>query len=223
MNGKLIVIDGLDGSGKATQSEILYKKLKEKGEKVIKVSFPNYSGKGSTLVKMYLQGELSSNAEEVNAYASSTFFAADRYTSFMQDWKKEYKNGAYVILDRYTTSNAVHQTSKLPKGEWDEFLDWLFDYEYNKLCIPKPALVIYLDMKPEVSQKLLSKRYNGDESKKDIHEKDVNYIKSCRDAALYVANKYNWKTISCDENGKPLTIEEISKKIDECVKCEITN
>ena len=218
MKGKLIVIDGLDGSGKATQSEILYKKLKENGENVIKVSFPNYSGKGSTLVKMYLQGELSNNAEEVNAYASSTFFAADRYTSFMQDWKKEYENGAYVILDRYTTSNAVHQTSKLPKEEWDEFLDWLFDYEYNKLCIPKPSLVIYLDMKPEVSQKLLSKRYKGDESKKDIHEKDVNYIKSCRDAALYVANKYNWKIISCDENGEPLTIEEISKKIDSFFK-----
>lgn len=217
MSGRLIVIDGLDGSGKATQSQILCDYLNEKGIKAKKISFPNYGSKGCTLVEMYLNGEISENAEDINGYAASTFYAADRYTSFIKEWKKDYDEGTVIVLDRYTTSNAVHQMSKLAREDWDSFLGWLFDFEYEKLGIPKPFEVIYLDMKPEVSQKLLSSRYHGDESKKDIHEKNLSYINSCRPAALYAAKEYGWQVIECDDGTNALSIDEISLKIREYV------
>ena len=166
---------------------------------------------------MYLNGEISEDPRDINGYASSAFFGVDRYTSFMQDWKKDYENGTIIVLDRYTTSNAVHQMSKLDKKDWDSFMDWLFDFEYNKLAIPSPDKIIYLDMNPDVSQKLLKKRYNGDDSKKDIHEKNVGYIKACRPAAMYAAKRFCWDIISCDDGENPFSIEEIAEKIKSAV------
>ncbi len=213
MRGKLIVIDGLDGSGKATQSGILCDELNKNGIKARKISFPNYGKKGCSLVEMYLNGELSDNPEDINGYASSVFFAADRYTSFITEWKKDYEDGTVIVLDRYTTSNAVHQMSKLEKSEWDGFIEWLFDFEYNKLSLPAPDAVIYLDMDIDISQKLLTRRYSGDETKKDIHEKSLSYIKACRPAALYAAEKLNWSVISCCSDNNVFNIEEIAQKI----------
>lgn len=213
MSGKLIVIEGLDGSGKATQSSLLCDNLRERGIDTVKLSFPDYSSPSSSLVKMYLGGELSDTPGGVNAYAASSFYAVDRCASFLKYWKADYDKGKLFVVDRYTTSNAIYQMSKLPKCEWDTFLDWIEDYEYNKLCIPKPNTVIYLDMPIEVSQRLLSLRYNGDETKKDIHESNVKFLADCRESALYAAKKWDWQVIACSEGGLPRTLESISDDV----------
>ena len=216
--GKLIVIEGLDGSGKATQANLLYERLSRNFEKVKKVTFPDYESDSSAPVRMYLSGKLSDKPDGVNAYAASSFYAVDRYISFKTNWEKLYKDGGFIVADRYTTSNGVHQCSKLPKEEWNSFMDWLYDYEYKKTGIPKPDAVIYLDMSPEVSQRLMSKRYQGDESKKDIHEKDKEYLEKSRKAAYFCVEHDSWTRIKCDDGENPLTIEEISAKILEAVK-----
>ncbi len=211
--GKLIVIEGLDGSGKSTQLELLAENLKAMGIDAKTISFPDYSEKSSTLVKMYLNGEFGENAGDVNAYAASLFYAVDRFASFCCHWKDYYNNGGTVIAGRYVTSNAVHQTAKLPKEEWDTYLDWLYSLEYDKVSIPKPDLVLFLDMPTELSKKLLEKRYGGDECKKDIHEKDIEYQNNCREAAIYNVEHAGWKAIACSENGQVRTIEDISKDV----------
>ncbi len=211
--GKLIVIEGLDGSGKSTQLELLERNLKDKGIDCKAVSFPNYQNPSSTLVKMYLGGEFGNKPDDVNAFAASTFYTVDRYAGFKADWGKYYNNGGTVVSGRYTTSNAVHQCSKLPENEWKDFLDWLYDFEYNKIGIPSPDKVIFLDMPIEVSQKLLSKRYKGDEGKKDIHESDTEYLAKCRKAAIFTANYSNWEIIPCSENGNARTIEDIAADV----------
>lgn len=207
--GTLIVIDGLDGSGKSTQSKLLADYLKNAGFACRQIKLPDYNDDSSSLVKMYLNGEFGENPDSVNAYAASSFYAVDRYASFARHWKGDYDSGAVIVSDRYTTSNAIHQASKLDDDEADGFLYWLFDYEYRLLGIPEPKLVIFLDMKPSVSQKLLSKRYEGDEEKKDIHEKNIEYLNKCRKSALYAAQKYGWSIVKCYENDRPLTIDEI--------------
>jgi dTMP kinase len=219
--GKLIVIEGLDGSGKSTQLDLLYENLKKMGIDCKTVSFPDYEHESSTLVKMYLAGEFGEKPGDVNAYAASTFYAVDRYASFKKYWGEYYNGGGVVIAGRYVTSNAVHQNSKLSEDKWEDFLNWLYDFEYNKIGIPKPDKVIFLDMPIEVSQKLLSKRYNGDENKKDVHERDVEYLSSCHKAALYAADKLGWTVIHCSENGEPRTLEAISADICNAVKEKI--
>ena len=162
---------------------------------------------------MYLAGEFGDKPSDVNAFAASSFYAVDRFANFKRHWKKEYDDGVVILADRYTTSNCVHQCSKLPENEWDNYIEWLYNYEFNQLNIPKPDLVVFLDMDPAISQKLMSGRYSGDENKKDIHEKDVDYLNSCRKAAFYSANKLDWKVVKCYEENEPLKIEEISAKI----------
>lgn len=211
--GKLIVIEGLDGCGKSTQLELLPKKLSEKGIDVKSVSFPDYESRSSALIKMYLGGEFGSKPSDVNAYAASSFYAVDRFASFKTNWGEFYNGGGTVVAGRYTTSNAVHQASKLDSSLWEDFLSWLYDFEYNKIGIPKPDMVIFLDMPTSVSQKLLSGRYSGDENKKDIHEKDVEYLNHCREAALFTAKFSDWQIISCAENDEPRSIEDISNDI----------
>ncbi len=211
--GKLIVIEGLDGSGKSTQLLLLEQNLKNHGIDCRAVSFPNYESPSSTLVKMYLGGEFGKKPNDVNAFAASVFYTVDRYAGFKADWGKYYESGGTVVSGRYTTSNAVHQCSKLPERDWESFLDWLYDFEYNKIAIPKPDKVIFLDMPIEVSQKLLSKRYEGDEAKKDIHESDTEYLEKCRKAALFTAKFSNWEIIPCSEKGEARTIEAIAEDI----------
>ena len=211
--GKLIVIEGLDGSGKSTQLELLNENLIKKGIDTRSVSFPNYDSPSSTLVKMYLGGDFGKNPNDVNAFAASVFYTVDRYASFKTDWGEYYNNGGTIISGRYTTSNAVHQASKLPVTQWEAFLSWLYDFEYNKIGIPKPDKVIFLDMPIEVSQKLLSKRYNGDENKKDIHESDTEYLNKCRKAALFTAEYSNWEIIPCAKDGEARSIEDIANDV----------
>lgn len=209
----LIVLEGLDGSGKTTQFELLKNYLTEKGVPVRAISFPDYDKPSSTLVKMYLGGEFSNNAEDINAYAASSFYAVDRYASFKLYWEKDYLEGKNILAARYVTSNAIYQMTKLPKENWDEYMNWLSEYEYGKLSLPKPDLVIFLDMPVEVSQKLMTGRYDGNESKKDIHEANVRFLNSCREAALFAAQKENWEIVSCSDGSTPYTIEEISRKL----------
>ena len=220
MKGKLIVIEGLDGSGKSTQEELLKKRLSEKGINVNFIKLPNYDDPACELVKMYLAGRFGEKPEDVNAYAASSFFAVDRYVSYNCYWKDAYLNGEVFLADRYTTSNAYHQLTKTDKSDWDSYLNWLEDFEYNKMGIPKPEAVIYLDMPIEVSQKLMTGRYKGDESKKDIHEKNVEYLNNCREAADYACKKLGWKRISCAEKGEPLPIDVISDSVLEAV-CDL--
>ncbi len=218
MKGKLIVIEGLDGSGKATQAELLCEKLRERGKKIRHISFPDYGSDSSALVRMYLSGKFGSAPSDVNAYAASSFYAVDRYASCKKDWGQFYEDGGIVIGDRFTTSNAIHQCSKLPEEEWDGYLDWLFHFEYQLLEIPVPNIVIYLRVAPEVSQKLMTCRYEGHEEKKDIHEKDVEYLNCCRTAADYCAKKLGWKTIECSDNMCMRGIEDIQNEIIQVLK-----
>ena len=211
--GKLFVIDGLDGSGKSTQFELLQKDLENNNINYKAISFPDYEQPSSTLVKMYLGGEFSSSPDGVNAYAASSFYAVDRFASYKLFWEDNYNKGDFILASRYTTSNAIHQMEKLDTSEWDDYLAWMEDYEYNKLKLPKPDTVVFLDMPVEVSQILLSNRYHGDDNKKDIHEADVEYLKNCRKSALYCAKKLGWIVIKCSKDGQPLSIEEIHKKL----------
>lgn len=211
--GKLVVIEGLDGSGKSTQLDLLYENLKKHGIECRAVSFPDYDNPSSTLVKMYLNGNFGTNPNDVNAYAASVFYTVDRYASYKAKWGEYYKNGGTVVSGRYTTSNAVHQASKLSEDKWEDFLSWLYDFEYNKIGIPKPDKVIFLDMPVEVSQKLLTKRYEGDNSKKDIHESDTEYLDRCRKAAVFTANYSGWEIIPCADYGEARSIEDIANDV----------
>lgn len=213
MQGKLIVIEGLDGSGKATQAELLCDALMEMGMRTRKVSFPNYESDSSTLVKMYLNGDFGKDPSDVNAYAASSFYAVDRYAGYKQDWGRFYQDDGVIVADRYTTSNAVHQCSKLPEEEWDAFLKWLFEYEYELLGIPAPDAVIYLQVDPTLSQKLMTGRYHGDEAKKDIHERNMEYLNRSRMAAEYCRDQLKWKTVHCVQNGVMRSVEEIHEEI----------
>ena len=217
MKSKIIVIEGLDGSGKATQTKILAEMLADKGYKVRKLEFPDYANPSSSLVKMYLGGDFGSNPNDVNAYAASSFYAVDRVASFLQFWKSDYEEGTVILSDRYATSNIIYQMSKVEDSQRDEFIEWQNDFEYNKLGIPKPDAVIYLDVEPEVSQRLMEKRYGGDMSKMDLHERNVKFLLDCRKSALYAAEKCNWKVINCCENGEIKSIEKISEEIKEAI------
>lgn len=211
--GKLIVIEGLDGSGKSTQLELLPQNLKKVGIDSRSVSFPDYDSNSSALVKMYLGGEFGKKPGDVNAYAASLFYAVDRFASYKTNWGEYYNQNGVIVSGRYTTSNAVHQTSKMDESEWKNFLDWLYDLEYNKVAIPKPDKVIFLDMPIEVSQKLLSGRYKGDETKKDIHESDTAYLDKCRKAAMFTAEYSGWTIVPCAKDGEPRSIEDIANDV----------
>ena len=213
MTGKLIVIEGLDGSGKATQAQKLYEVLREKDVKVMKVSFPDYDSDSSALVKMYLNGEFGTDPDSVNPYAASSFYAVDRFASYTKNWKQFYLNGGIVIADRYTTSNAIHQCAKLPEEQWEGFIQWLFDYEYRLIGIPEPYRTVYLRVDPDVSQELMTKRYDGNEAKKDIHEANLDYLRRSRQAADYCAKALGWKVVECIGNETMRSIEDIHNDI----------
>lgn len=216
----VVAIDGTDASGKATQTALLSERLKKEGYKVIEISYPDYDCPSSGPVKMYLDGMLGENADDTDAYAASVLFAVDRFASFRANWKKYYDDGGYVILlNRYTTANAVHQLSKIEDvAEKEKFLSWLFDFEYNLLKIPAPDTVIYLEMPTDITLSLLEKRCDDTGAKKDIHEKDSSHLYKSHAAAIYACEKLGWNRICCGENKKPFSREEIHEKIYEVFK-----
>ncbi len=214
MQGKLIVIEGLDSSGKETQSRMLEEHFKKEGVNCSRVEFPNYKSESSALVKMYLRGDFGSNASDVNPYAASSFYAVDRYASYKTEFEDFYKNGGLVIADRYTTSNMIHQASKLESGK-DEFVEWIMNYEYELLGLPRPDRVIFLNMPTDVAVKLMQNRINkatGGE-KKDIHEKDIAYLKATYAEAMRLAKKLGWSVVNCSDGENPRGVLEIHEDI----------
>lgn len=210
---KLIVIDGLDGSGKATQTKLLAERLTKMGYRARTISFPDYESDSSALVKMYLGGKLGSSPDDVNAYAASSFYAVDRVASYINTWSRDYASYDYIIADRYTTSNIIHQMAKVEKAQRESYIKWLFDFEYDRLELPAPDMVIFLDVDPAISQKLIYGRYGGDESKKDIHESDFAYLQRCRSSAVYAIEHLGWVRIDCTAGGEMRSIEDISDNI----------
>lgn len=210
----LFVIDGLDGCGKSTQFEL----LKEKFTDAHFITFPYYNTNSGKIVSDYLSGKFHEENPAVSAYSASAIYAVDRYTSFKTHWEELYNSGLPVISARYVTSNAIYQMTKLDKSQWDSYLDWLYDFEYEKLGMPRPDKTIFLDMPVEISQKLLSARYDGDESKKDIHEQNVSFLKACREAALYVAKRDGWAIIPCSDGERPRSIEDINADLERIIK-----
>ncbi|MEG0068769.1 dTMP kinase [Cetobacterium sp.] len=217
--GKLIVIEGTDSSGKETQTKILFEKLNENKEivkKIRKISFPNYESPACEPVKMYLAGEFGTDAEKVNPYPVSTMYAIDRYASYKKDWGKFYNEGGVIVTDRYTTSNMVHQASKIDDSKQKEdYLNWLEDLEYEKMEIPRPDLIIFLNMPTEMAEELMAKRKNKitGEDKKDIHEKNGEYLRKSHRNACEISDKYSWSEVKCVENGRLKSIEEISEEV----------
>lgn len=214
MKGTLIVLEGIDGSGKETQASLLEKKLKEKGREVMHISFPDYKSPSSALVKMYLKGDFGKNPEDVNPYAASLFYAVDRFASYRMKWKDFYQKGGIIIADRYTTSNMVHQMTKYEdKKARKDFLSWLEKTEYEELELPVPDLVILLDIPLRVSENLVKERARQGGSM-DIHEQHLDYLRKCHDAYQELVSLYGWKRIPCTEEGKLRTIEDIGKDVE---------
>ena len=216
--GKLIVFEGTDGSGKSTQFELLAKRLEAEQIGFQRLRFPQYEEPSSALIRMYLGGAFGDDPEAVNAYASSTFYAVDRYASYQCVWKDYYQGGGLVVSDRYTTSNAVHQGSKVPEGERAEFFHWLYDLEYDRMGLPRPDLVVLLDLPVELSEQLMRKREQSTGTHADIHERDEDYLKKCRDVALHAAKYYGWRTVSCAKDGAIRGVEDIHEEVYAIVK-----
>lgn len=214
--GKLIIVEsGSDGSGKATQTKILYDKLVSNGYNVRKITFPDYDSPACMPVKMYLSGEFGKDPSDVNAFVASTFFTVDRFASFKKDWEDFYNNGGIILSDRYTTSNMVHQAVKMDKEERDAYLDWLTDLEFNKFGLPVPDAVVFLNVEPKVSQDLMKNRLNKftGEEEKDIHENNAEYLLNSYNNSLEIADKYGWIKVNCTKNGNMRSIEDISDEI----------
>lgn len=206
----IIVIEGIDGSGKSTQLSLIKKRLDGEGVKYHALDFPRYDRPGGQLAKLYLQGTFGKNPNDVNPYAASSFYAVDRISSYLEDWKGIHKQGTLIISDRYTTSNATHHGSKFPPEERAGFFDWLFTFEYDYLGLPRPDLTILLDMPVENVVSLLGKR----SADGDIHEKDTAYLRLCRESALQAAELYNWRRVDCLGNdGEPRSQQDINDEI----------
>lgn len=203
MKGKLIVFEGTDGSGKATQAQMLCRHLAQEGIAYREIDFPRYGNPFAQPAALYLQGALGSHPGDVNAYAASTLFAVDRFASYKEDWGGFYEQGGVIVANRYTTSNAVHQASKLPDGEREAFVDWLFDLEYRRLELPKPDLVIYLDMPTEITERMMRRREAQTGTSADIHEQDEAYLRRCRENAREVVRRCGWPVICCARDDEP--------------------
>ncbi len=211
--GKLIVIEGTDGSGKSTQFRLMSEHLERDNVPFKHIVFPRYEEESSALIRMYLGGQFGKKPSDVNAYAASSFFAVDRYASYKMDWGQWYDNGGLVVSDRYTTSNAVHQASKEPVEGRETFLHWLYDFEYDKLGLPMPDLVIYLDVPTDFTEKLLRHREADTNTSADIHEQDMQYLATCRQTGRQAADYYGWTVISCVKDGTMRSMEDIHQEI----------
>ncbi len=219
--GKLIVLEGIDGSGKATQSALLEKKLKAEGKEVMHISFPDYDSDSSALVKMYLAGQFGKDPGDVNPYAASLFYAVDRFASYRTKWKDFYEKGGIVIADRYTTSNMVHQMTKYEEEkERKDFLTWLEKTEYEELELPRPDLVILLDIPLSISENLVKERAKQGGTM-DIHEQHLDYLKKCHDAYQELVTMYGWQKIACAKDGSLRSMEDIAAEVEKEVEAII--
>lgn len=213
MQGKLIVLEGIDGSGKSTQYKRLCARLAAEGRDFKSIVFPRYDQPSSALIREYLAGSYGSRPSDVNACAASSFYAVDRFASFKTEWQDYYERGGLVLADRYTTSNACHQGSKVPEGERQEFLDWLYEFEFGRLGLPRPDLVLYLDVELELAREHILQRQRLTDTSADIHEKDFAYLSACLDAGRHACAHYGWTRVQCAENGEMRGVESINDEI----------
>lgn len=213
MRGRLIVFEGTDGAGKATQAGLMARRLAAEGVSFREIDFPRYGTPFALPVEQYLLGRLGAHPGDVSAYAATTFYAIDRYASYKEDWGGFYRKGGLVLANRYTTSNAVHQAAKLPEGEREEYLHWLFDLEYRRLELPEPDLVIYLDLPPEISAQLLRIRQESTHTAADIHEQDEAYLRQCRENAREIARQLGWRRVDCSREGAVRAQEDIHREL----------
>ena len=218
MSGKLIILEGTDGAGKTTQIRLMAQRLEREGVSFRKVDFPRYGSPFAAPVEQYLNGALGKKPGDVSACAASTLYAVDRYASYKEDWGKDYEGGKLILANRYTTSNAVHQAPKLPEAERWSYLDWLFDLEYNRLALPEPDLVIYLDLPVEISAQMLLLRQEATHTQADIHEQDGAYLRACRESAQEIVKRLGWRRVDCSRNGAIRTPEDIHGELWELVR-----
>ncbi len=211
--GKLIVIEGTDGSGKSTQFRLLSQRLEREGRDFRHIVFPRYDQPSSALLKMYLNGDFGFDPASVNPYAASAFYAVDRFCSYRLDWGEYYRGGGMVLSDRYTTSNAVHQAVKVTGQERQTFLEWLYDFEYRRLELPRPDLTLYLDVPTAFTEKLLRRREADTHTHADIHEQDGTYLAACRECGREAAGYYGWTVVECVKNGAMRSVEDIHREI----------
>lgn len=212
--GKLVVFEGTDGSGKSTQFKLACEALGGAGQTFRTMVFPRYKEESSALVRLYLGGRFGSKPSDVNAYAASTFYAVDRFAGYKEDWGGYYEEGGLMVSDRYTTSNAIHQASKLPPEEREEFFRWLGDFEYGRLGLPQPDLVLWMDMPIEKTVENLRRRESDTNTTADIHEVDTDYLRACYSAAAQAAEFYGWKAIRCvDGEGNLRSMEDIHREV----------
>ncbi len=216
--GKLVVIEGLDGSGKATQAGLLERGLSGLGLSPRRLSFPRYGTPACAPVEMYLAGSYGSRPGDVGCHAASVLYAVDRFSSYRTEWREEYEKGGLFIADRYTTSNGVYQACKLERGQWAPYLEWLYDLEYDKMGIPRPDVVVYLDVTCETSRRLMLGRYGGDSGRMDIHERDIEFQRHCREAAMFCAETGGWQVIRCDRGGQMRPADDIAAEILQTVR-----
>ncbi len=213
MRGTLIVLEGTDGSGKATQAKLLLRELAARGVNCREIDFPRYGSPFAEPANLYLHGALGGRPGDVNACAASVMFAVDRFASYKEDWGGFYEAGGVVVANRYTTSNAVHQASKLRPEERRSFLDWLFDLEYRRLGLPEPDRVLYLDMPTEAANRLMRRREAETNTAADIHEQDGEYLRRCRECAGEIARTQGWAVVNCAGDGVPRTPEDIHREV----------
>lgn len=221
LNGKIIVIEGTDGSGKQTQTRLLKERLEKEGYEVYTTSFPNYESNSSAAVKMYLGGEISGHANEVSPKAAATFYGIDRYITFKKEFEPIYKEKKKVLIfDRYVASNIIHQGAKIIEQggetkELSDFISWLFSFEHNDLGIPKVDATIYLNVPIETTIKLREERLNKitGGQKQDIHEADTVHLLNASKSGLMAADMLGWNVINCTENGEMRSLEDIHNDI----------
>ncbi len=207
--GRLIVLEGVDGTGKSTQFELLCRRAAEAGIRYRALTYPDYADESSTLVRMYLAGKFGSDPDAVSPYAAGAFYACDRYASYMRHWREDYEAGVLCLACRYTSSNAVHQGAKLPAHERRAYYEWLADFEYGKMGIPKPDRVVLLQLPVETALENIRTRDSGT----DIHEADEEYLRRCTESAETAAEYFGWRTVSCAQDGRMRTRQTISDDI----------
>jgi len=215
--GNLVVFEGIDGSGKSTQFEMMCDRFADESRDFMKIRFPRYDKPSSALLKMYLDGEFGNDPDAVNAYAASSFYAVDRFASFVQDWRGFYENGGLILTDRYTTSNALHQGAKLPVERRERFFNWLYEYEFDLLGLPSPDLVIYLDIEAGQAFDRLLRRQEETGTTGDIHEKDTSYLELCARCGKQAAALYGWHKIRCFHEDRERGAHELHREIYEVI------
>ena len=211
--GKLIVFEGIDGSGKSTQFELMCERLSRENHEFKRLVFPRYDEPSSALIKMYLSGEFGDNPDSVNAYAASSFYAVDRYASFIQDWREYYESGGLILTDRYTTSNALHQGAKVAAGQREGFFKWLYDYEFSLFGLPVPDLVVFMDIDANFALTRLERRQTETGTNADIHENDITYLNNCAESGSQAASLFGWHRVSCVNGDAERDMNEMHNEI----------